>query len=131
MGMAQSKLVLDTNAGIFLTTHNHAELPLKQTLDAVDVFVSLITPMELLSKPGMEAAEVQAIMDFLTHVVVIPIDAPIEAAAIELRRSDPKIKLPDAIIAATAIVLGATLLTNDDQLLRLSRPGYQTQAINR
>ena len=129
--MTQPKIVLDTNAGIFLTMHSDVDVPLKQMLDTADVFVSLITRMELLSKPGMEAGESQAIMDFLSRVVVVPIDAPIEAIAIELRRSNPKIKLPDAIIAATAIAMGATLLTNDDQLLRLSRPGYHSLAISK
>lgn len=54
--MAQPKIVLDTNAGIFLATHNDIALPFKQMLDAADVFVSLITRMELLSKPALRPA---------------------------------------------------------------------------
>jgi predicted nucleic acid-binding protein len=39
------------------------------------------------------------------------------------------LQLPDAIIAATAVVLGATLLSNDDHLKNLIWPGYTVQAI--
>ena len=78
--MTQPKIVLDTNAGIFLTMHSDVDVPLKQMLDTADVFVSLITRMELLSKPGMEAGESQAIMDFLSRVVVASVEKAIMAA---------------------------------------------------
>jgi predicted nucleic acid-binding protein len=54
----------------------------------------------------------------------------VEKTAIELRRkSKPTIKLPDCIVAATAIVLGATCLTSDRHLLNLHWPGYTAQAL--
>ncbi|GHU51681.1 hypothetical protein FACS1894200_12080 [Spirochaetia bacterium] len=51
------------------------------------------------------------------------INGAIKKQTIALRRST-KIKLPDAIIAATSIALNAVLLTHDDQLLKLSWPSY-------
>ena len=39
------------------------------------------------------------------------------------------VKLPDCIIAATSIVLDAILLTDDDELLKLSHPGFRVQNI--
>ena len=39
------------------------------------------------------------------------------------------VKLPDCIIASTAIILDAVLFTDDDQLLSLSWPGLRPQNI--
>ena len=39
------------------------------------------------------------------------------------------LKLPDCIVAATAIALNAVLMTADKKLLGLSWPGLQTQQI--
>jgi predicted nucleic acid-binding protein len=47
---------------------------------------------------------------------------------VEIRRTT-NIKLPDCIIAATAIVLDAVLVTNDVHLLHLSRPDFNVKAI--
>ncbi|HNR30376.1 MAG TPA: PIN domain-containing protein [Candidatus Hydrogenedentes bacterium] len=56
---------------------------------------------------------------FLGDVGVVELTPDIRYAAIKIRRRE-SVKLPDAIIAATAQVLGAELLTNDQRLLRLS-----------
>jgi predicted nucleic acid-binding protein len=54
----------------------------------------------------------------------------IEKVAVEIRRnSKPKLKLPDCIVAATAIVIGATLLTDDTELKALVWPRYSVQGI--
>jgi predicted nucleic acid-binding protein len=52
----------------------------------------------------------------------------IEEEAIKIRKNT-KIKLPDCIIAATAIILGAVLLTDDPQLIKLSWPSYMVKNI--
>ena len=46
-----------------------------------------------------------------------------------LRRRYPKRKLPDCIIAATAVVTGVVLLTDDPHLLNLAFPGYAARPI--
>lgn len=46
---------------------------------------------------------------------MVDLDAAVKAAAI-VRRRDQRLKLPDAIVVATADVLGAVLLTNDAKL---------------
>jgi predicted nucleic acid-binding protein len=53
----------------------------------------------------------------------------IEEAAIAIRKSS-KLKLPDCIIAATAIALDAVLLTSDATLIKLAWPGLHTQNTN-
>jgi predicted nucleic acid-binding protein len=50
--------------------------------------------------------------------------------AISIRRfGKPRPKLPDAIVAATAVVLGATLASEDDKLLKLKWDGYSVYSI--
>jgi predicted nucleic acid-binding protein len=50
----------------------------------------------------------------------------VREAAIRLRR-ERRLKVPDALIAASALALDAILLTNDQQLLSL--PGVRVQAL--
>lgn len=66
--------------------------------------------MELLSYPGITLQSETIIKLFLDEFEVISIDDDIESEAINLRRNF-KIKLPDAIIAATSIVEKAELVT--------------------
>jgi len=46
-----------------------------------------------------------------------------------LKTKDGLDELPDAIIAATAVLLGAILVTDDAKLLKLEWPGLQTFSI--
>ena len=101
----------------------------QRDLDNAPQFVSVITRMEVLAYSGMTPQEELARRRFLADTTVIPISDDIEEAAIAIRKS-AKIKLPDCIIAATAIVLDAVLLTSDDLLLKLSWPGLRIQNTN-
>ena len=92
-------------------------------------FVSVITRMEVLAYPSMTPKEELARRRFLADTTVVPISADIEEAAIAIRKST-KMKLPDAIIAATAVVLNAVLLTGDAMLLKLAWPGLRIQNTN-
>jgi predicted nucleic acid-binding protein len=95
---------------------------LTDMLDDAERYVSVITRMELLSFPRLTPAVEQGTLRFLADCTIIPLDQDIEESAIMLRRKN-RIKLPDAIIAATALLLDATLITNDDALLRLNGHG--------
>lgn len=76
---------------------------------------SAITRMELLDFPGITPGEESLILGKLTYLTYLPISALIENIVIHLRRTH-KVKLPDAIIAATALAANAELLTFDRQL---------------
>jgi predicted nucleic acid-binding protein len=76
---------------------------------------SSITRMEVLGYPGLTEAETAVIREFLARLVYLPVTREIEDMTIELRRSR-RVKLPDAIIAATAKVHGLRLLTLDQDL---------------
>ena len=122
--MDKLRYVLDTNTIIWLLKSE----TIPEIFDSVELFASIISRIELLSKPDITPEDEREIQNFLSAITVVGIDSSIESKAIDLRRSR-KLKLPDSIIAATAIVLNATLLTRDDQLLHLSWPSYQAQGI--
>jgi predicted nucleic acid-binding protein len=87
--------------------------------------VSVITRMEVLAKPDHTAKSEKEARDFLGKLIVIPLLGSIERTATFIRREgSPRLKLPDAIIAATAIFLDAQLITADEKLLRLDWPSF-------
>lgn len=73
--------------------------------------MSVITRIELLTKtaPAAEYAFMQA---FVRSVAVLPLDEPVIQQTIRLRQRH-RIKLPDAINAATALVHGLALVTRN------------------
>ena len=85
-------------------------------------YVSVITRMEALSYPDITPEEEQRTLDFLSACIVIPLNRQVEKEAIQLRRSIKR-RLPDSIVAATAVILGITLLSHDPHLVKASWPG--------
>jgi predicted nucleic acid-binding protein len=89
-------------------------------------FISVITEMEVLAKPHMPPETEQEARDFLKGFSIIPLSDAVKHEAIRIRREgSPRPKLPDAIVAATAVVLEAQLITTDDKLRRLLWPGFK------
>lgn len=105
--------VLDTNAILYFLGGKLAE-----PLPPGEYVISVITEMELLSYPLLDASAQAAISDFLSQIAIIGLDNEVKDIAIRLRR-EQQLKLPDAIVAATAFSLGAPLVTNDVRLHRI------------
>jgi len=122
--MTENRFVLDTNAVISLTTRGKVIPPqLENDLDRAKLFISIITEIELFAKPELPSDEEEKLHAFLSdRFTIIDIPDEIKKETIALRRST-KLKLPDCIIAATAINLNAVLLTDDARLFRLKHPG--------
>ena len=115
------KKVLDTNAVLYLLGGK-----LAQTLPVGQYFISVISEMELLSYPFLDESAQAKIEGFLSDIAVVGLTEEIKSLAIRLRQQH-SLKLPDAIVAATALSLKASLLTNDSKLLQL--PGLPSQAL--
>ncbi|MDB9452452.1 type II toxin-antitoxin system VapC family toxin [Dolichospermum circinale] len=81
-------------------------------LNLHEVLVSPIIRIELLSFSGLSKEEEESIEDLLSQFNSVPLLREIEDQTIKLKRQC-KIKLPDAIIAATAINQDAVLLTRN------------------
>lgn len=105
--------ILDTNAGVYITNSRLANL-----LPSGDFGASVVTEIELLSKPGMSAIEIAAIRSFLGKLSLVELTPLVREEAARLRREE-RLRLPDAIIAATALTEGAILVTNDLGLRRV------------
>ncbi|MBC7773155.1 MAG: type II toxin-antitoxin system VapC family toxin [Pyrinomonadaceae bacterium] len=113
--------VLDTNIVLYLLAGRLAAPLLPGTYA-----VSIITEMELFSHPDLTEMDEAAIRAFLPAVRLIELTPAIRAIAVRLRRQH-RLKLPDAIIAATASEAGTELITNDLKLA--SVPGIRTRSL--
>lgn len=91
-----------------------------------NTLISVVSEMELLSYPLLDEPEQAKIRDFLSVVTVVDLTEKVKTLAIGLRRRH-LLKLPDAIVAATALSLGAQLVTNDAKLR--SVPGLSAQEL--
>jgi len=122
--MNASDFVLDSSVIIGHLNHNIDvdDFLMNITSDAVKI-ISIITYMEILAKPDMTPLAEQEALAFLGSCKIENISTAITDETIKLRRSNPKRKLPDCIIAATAVVQKATLLSNDPHLINLVWPG--------
>ncbi|MBW4476743.1 MAG: type II toxin-antitoxin system VapC family toxin [Tolypothrix brevis GSE-NOS-MK-07-07A] len=81
-------------------------------LNLHDILTSPIVRIELLSFSGLSEDEEQSIEDLLSQFSSVPLSREIEDQTIQLKRRY-KIKLPDAIIAATALNQDACLVTRN------------------
>ena len=107
--------LLDTNVWI----DAHAGRP-----DACQVFTkvraaqgawvgfSAITKLEALGYAGLTAADEKALRELLTQFEEVPVLPPVIDEAIRLRRQH-KLQTPDAIIAATALLQRAQIVTRN------------------
>lgn len=114
------RFLLDTNAVVSLLSGNAS---LAQALDtAVWAGISVITELEFLSFSGLSPQDELLFQQFKSRVEIVDLHASrsqLFARIIAVRKLN-KIKLPDAIIAASAIENGATLLTQDAGFSRIS-----------
>lgn len=86
---------------------------MKQLVDEGSV-ISFVTQIELLSWPLEDATTLSRINEFLEGSKIIGLSEEIIQLTAEIRR-DFGLKLPDALIAATAQVLRTTLVADNDR----------------
>jgi predicted nucleic acid-binding protein len=103
------QLLLDTNIVIAWTNGHPAVMA---NLEGKQLGLSVISQIELLAYPTLKQAETQLIKNILSFLQVYTITPSIVEATVEFRKSY-NIKLPDAIIAATAFSLKCPLYTFD------------------
>ncbi|MEK7990868.1 MAG: type II toxin-antitoxin system VapC family toxin [Thiotrichaceae bacterium] len=116
-----AKYLLDTNIVLgVLKEHAKVQAFFKSNvLNNPTRFISEITRMELLAHPHITSDEETAIHAFLVYIETLPINRVVTNRVVQLRRSKPNIKLPDAIIIATALEYHLTLATCDENLTGL------------
>jgi len=110
--MSGIKVVLDSNVIILMSK---GRIDTDKLLEEYDEFwVSVITLMEVYGYDFENQEEKDIIDDFFANIEIMDVDVRIAEKVIEYRkRNNKKIKLPDAIILATASALKAELLSGD------------------
>jgi len=101
--------LFDTNVIIYLLQGNPN---VRYFAQVRSLTISIITEMELLGKYQITISEKNIISEMLKNCSILDIDPLIKQTTIQLKQLF-RIKLPDAIIAATAIHKGLTLVTAD------------------
>ena len=105
-------LLLDTNTILYFLSGDET---LSEFITGRKLFISIITELELLSYQKLTTKELKILTAFLSELQIENINEEIKQTTIQIRRVT-KLKLPDCIIAATAIALRLPLLSADKQL---------------
>jgi predicted nucleic acid-binding protein len=110
------RYILDTNAIISFLSGN---LELAKLLDSADyVGISIISYFEFLVFDSLAEKDRACFYEFCEKVEVVPLNnenKQLVTHVMNFRKH--RLKLPDAIIAATAITRNAVLITNDSHFV--------------
>jgi predicted nucleic acid-binding protein len=108
--------LLDTNIAIYFRA---GKLPedaknfVQNVLEFSDCGLSVISKMEILGWNFVDEDEEKQTIDFINDLSLHRLTDDIVDKTIELRKKMPKTRLPDAIIASTALVNKLTLISRD------------------
>jgi len=118
--MSGERYLLDTNAVVALLRGDQA---LQQRLGGAEwVGISILSQIEFLVFSDITPQDRHTFRAFSDRVDVVGLDRtdPALIDRIVNVRQQHRLKLPDAIIAATALERNATLITDDTQLRKLA-----------
>lgn len=119
MGLA---FLWDTNIAIYYLQKQfpvRAEAYIDELVENNQSAISVITEIELLCWPTSTQSDNDTLNTFIEKSVVYPLNENVKQKTIEIRKQF-KLKLPDAIIAATAITMDLTLISNDQGFAKIA-----------
>ena len=127
--MDKKRFMLDTNV-IINTLNNKLDLlAILDSLGDCELYINPVVAIEVLAKTDMREQEETAARTLLDSFKWAEIDKPTCETTIQIRRSKG-LRLPDALIAASAITLNAIVISNDSHLLDFKHTGYSAIAVN-
>jgi hypothetical protein len=108
------RYLIDTNviSHLFANRLPDAGKEFVKNIINTDFIISVAVEIEILTYHDIPD-KMPLIEDFVSLATILPLDKAVTKKAIELRRYNKKMKLGDAIIAATALVHGLVLITNN------------------
>lgn len=109
--MNGNELLVDTNIVLYVLA---GDRNIAEYLNGKVLFASVISEIEVLGFGKLTIKEEKNIKDFLAQFRIIYIDDVIKNESINLRKQY-NLKLPDCIVAATAISLNLPLITSGQQ----------------
>ena len=107
--MSGKEILVDTNIILYLL---RGSVELEEYLQGKDVFISFVTELELLGYKSLTKEHESQIISILEDCLIIQMNDAIKEKYLELTRKY-SFKLPDALIAATALVLDIPIITAD------------------
>ena len=113
--MNGNKLFLDTNIILYLLNGDET---LAEFLNGKQLYISVITELELLAYKGITKQEEKVVLDFISQCKIINITSVVKQETIRIRKSY-NTKLPDSIIIATALYLDLPLITADIDFIQV------------
>ncbi|MCL2211425.1 MAG: PIN domain-containing protein [Treponema sp.] len=125
--MDKCSFILDTSVIIDILNKQLNLLEYLNNFPDCEVYINPIIMIEVLSKANMSEQEEAAARSLLGSIKMIEIDQLTCEAAIKIRRTKG-LRLPDALIAASSIILNATVLSNDSHLLDFQYTSYKANA---
>jgi predicted nucleic acid-binding protein len=114
--MNGNRILLDTNPVIYLLDGNE-EVALH--LQGKECWISVITELELFGKKGLTNIEIEIIESFIDDCLVADLMVGIKKTTKQLIQKY-RLRLPDAIVAATALYLDLPLLTADTGFVQIT-----------
>ncbi|MEM9339267.1 MAG: type II toxin-antitoxin system VapC family toxin [Bacteroidota bacterium] len=109
------KYLWDTNTSIYYLQQQFppsAEQFIDHSLSDSSPAISAITEIELLCWKTASEKDLEVLRNFINDSLVFELENDIKLKTADIRKAH-KIKLPDAIIAATALIHDLTLLTRN------------------
>lgn len=107
--MSGDSIVIDTNIALYLFNGDET---IAELLDGRNVYLSFISELELLGYRGVTDEARRHISGFIKDSIIIGINEHIKKITIDLRIKY-NLKIPDAIIAASALYLNLPLFSAD------------------
>ena len=107
--MIGNSIVLDTNIVLYLL---NGDDELASILNQMQLYVSVITEIELLGYKEISNDDKVKIKYFLSECIIVPLNDEIKNLCIAIKQTS-KVKTPDAIVAATSIYNQIPLITSD------------------
>jgi predicted nucleic acid-binding protein len=128
--MHKPRFMLDSNVLIDALNHKLDLLAFLDTLPDCELYINPVVWIETLAKPDMTGDEEAEALSLLSWFLWADIDASVLDETVLIRRANPRaMLLPDALIAASAISLKATVLSNDPHLPDFQREGRAAQPV--
>jgi predicted nucleic acid-binding protein len=114
--MSGNSLFVDTNILLYLISGDET---VAELLNGKHIVISFVTELELLGYKDLSESDLKIIQELVKEATVLDINEGIKHLVVLLRKSY-KIKLPDAIVVASALYSNLPLVTADNQLSQIN-----------
>jgi len=113
--MSGNSLFVDTNILLYLISGDET---VAELLNGKHIAISFVTELELFGYKELSESDLKIIQELIKEATIIDINAEIKRLVVLLRKNY-RIKLPDALIVASALYTNFPLVSADKQLSQI------------